>query len=235
MKHFANFNLNQAQINGRRVGALVGTGAGLLSGSGVFDTQEERDNTNGIERFNSVVGRATLGRIAGGWAGGHLGQAGAQIGKAVELGKNPVYNYNRKYSRPHNPEEAKGYTTIEVNPRKSISETNYSSTVNTSNFGVNPALLVGGGLLGGYVGGRVKRDPNAEKDYDSLDKYYFNNEGKVPEEELLKTVTEREANLNTKHDNYRSKNNKRALIGAGVGLLGGLALSKGLNRVAPLA
>lgn len=235
MRHFANFNLNQAQINGRRVGALVGTGAGLLSGSGVFDTQEERDNTNGIERFNSVVGRATLGRIAGGWAGGHLGQAGAQIGKAVELGKNPVYNYNRKYSRPHNPEEAKGYTTVEVNPRKSISEANYSITTNTSDFGVNPALLVSGSLLGGYVGGKIKRDPVAEKEYDALDKYYFANEGKVPEEQLLKTVTEKESALNSKYDNYRSKNNNRALIGAGVGLLGGLALSKGLNKIAPVS
>jgi hypothetical protein len=50
----------------------------------------------------------------------------------------------------------------------------------------------------------------------------------------LKNITEKENALNAKYDNYRSKNNGRVLagagIGAGVGLLGSLALSRKLGR-----
>ena len=230
MRHFASFGLNQFLKDRRneKLGSNIGLGAGLLSGSGVFDTQEERESTSGIDRFNSLVGRGTLGSIGGGFLGVGLGRAGSQIGKVVELGKRPVYNYNRQYSKPHNPNDSKGYTTVDVNPRASL------PVSRTANYGINPALVVGGGLLGGYVGGNLKLNRDAEKEYDSLDGYYFNNEGRIPDEQLLKTVTEREAALNAKYDNYRAKNNKRALIGTGVGLLSGLALSKGLNRIAPL-
>jgi hypothetical protein len=238
MRHFANFGLNQFLKDRRneKLGANIGLGAGLLSGSGVFDTQEERDATSGIDRFNSLVGRGTLGSIGGGFLGVGLGRAGSQIGKAVELGKRPVYNYNRQYSKPHNPNESKGYTTVDVNPRAILPQSNYSKSVSkAANYGINPALVIGGGVLGGYVGGNLKLNREAEKEYDALDGYYFNNEGRIPDEQLLKTVTEREAALNSKYDNYRNKNNRRALIGTGVGLLSGLALSKGLNRIAPLS
>lgn len=89
---------------------------------------------------------------------------------------------------------------------------------------------VGGVVLGSMIGSRLARNPEAEKAYDSLDSYYFNNEGRIPDDQLLKNVTEKEADLNAKYDNYRTKNNVRALAGAGVGLLGGLALSRRLSK-----
>jgi hypothetical protein len=93
---------------------------------------------------------------------------------------------------------------------------------------------VGGAILGSMVGSRLSKNPEAEKAYDSLDSYYFNNEGRIPDDQLLKNITEKENALNAKYDNYRSKNNGRALagagIGAGVGLLGSLALSRKLGR-----
>ena len=89
---------------------------------------------------------------------------------------------------------------------------------------------VGGAVLGGTVGSRIASNPEADKAYDAVDGYYFNNEGRIPDEQLLKTVAERESALNDKYGDYRKKNNTRALIGTGVGLLGGLALSRRLSR-----
>ncbi len=89
---------------------------------------------------------------------------------------------------------------------------------------------VGGALLGANIGSRIASNPEADKAYDAVDRYYFNNEGRIPDEQLLKTVTEREASLNEKYGDYRKKNNTRALIGTSVGLLGGLALSRKLGR-----
>ena len=42
MRHFANFGLNYFLKDRRneKLGSNIGLGAGLLSGSGVFDTQE---------------------------------------------------------------------------------------------------------------------------------------------------------------------------------------------------
>lgn len=81
MQHFANFSLTNLGAVGAVQGARTGLGAGALyglaRGTGVGETQEEKDSTTALGRVGKILGRTATGSVAGAGIGTVAGGAAA--------------------------------------------------------------------------------------------------------------------------------------------------------------
>ncbi len=100
MQHFANFALFPVSpaistaatriggaLRGGQIGSAIGTGLGVAKGAGVFDTEEERANTNGWDRAAKTLGYGLAGNALGTGLGTAIGSNSRFIKGKVEQGK----------------------------------------------------------------------------------------------------------------------------------------------------
>jgi hypothetical protein len=85
MQHFANFQkpilTAMGVLNGAKIGGAVGLVDGLARGTGIDESQEERDKTTLLGRAGKLLTRTAGGTAVGALAGGTVGGvAGAGYG-----------------------------------------------------------------------------------------------------------------------------------------------------------
>jgi hypothetical protein len=74
-------------LKGGQIGSAIGTGLGVAKGSGVFDTEEERANTNGWDRAAKTLGYGLAGNALGTGLGTAIGGNSRFIRGKAEQGK----------------------------------------------------------------------------------------------------------------------------------------------------
>jgi hypothetical protein len=107
MQHFAHFGSQDANfapftvspaidaaatriggaLRGGQIGSAIGTGLGVAKGAGVFETEEERANTNGWDRAAKTLGYGLAGNALGTGLGTAIGGNSRFIREKAEQGK----------------------------------------------------------------------------------------------------------------------------------------------------
>ena len=107
MQHFAHFGSQEANfapfpvspaigtaatriggaLRGGQLGSAIGTGLGVAKGAGVFETEEERANTNGWDRAAKTLGYGLAGNALGTGLGTAIGVNSRFIRRKAEQGK----------------------------------------------------------------------------------------------------------------------------------------------------